>query len=123
MLRKKIPAIPRRASNLLLIGLLLSLTPQPVAASHGSLPCEVPSNLEPLFDLLHSITQIAFLAGIVLATLGFLSAGILLMMPGEDSTRRGKQVAKQTLFGTILLLSSSMIVSFLTNEMGSTICT
>jgi hypothetical protein len=105
------------------ISLIIFFISTPAAAAHDSLPCEVPDSLVPLFDLLHSITEIALLAGIALATLGFVTSGILLMLPGEDSTRRGKQVAKNVLIGTILLLSASMITSFLVSQMGSTICT
>jgi hypothetical protein len=50
-------------------------------------------------------------------------AGILILVPGEDYSRRGKQVAKNVLIGTVLLLSASMITSFLVSQMGSTICT
>jgi type IV secretory pathway VirB2 component (pilin) len=78
--------------------------------------------LVPLFDLLHSIVELTFLGGIVLATLGFITAGILLMIPGEDNNRRGKLVARNVLFGTILLLSSSMIVRFFVSQMGSSFC-
>jgi hypothetical protein len=44
-------------------------------------------------------------------------------MPGEDNSRLGKKVAKNVLIGTVLLLSANMIVSFLVNELGTTICT
>jgi hypothetical protein len=101
----------------------LQLATTPAAAAHDNLPCEVPSNLEPLFALLDSITQIAFLGGVGLATLGFSIAGLLLIMPGEDNSRLGKKVAKNVLIGTVLLLSANMIVSFLVNELGTTICT
>ncbi|WP_206042109.1 hypothetical protein [Haloarcula argentinensis] len=101
---------------------ILTVSNHGVVASHGNLPCEVPSNLSPLFSLLDSITQIAFLGGVGLATLGFTSAGLLLILPGQDNTRLGKSVAKNVLIGSILLLSANMIVSFLVNELGTTIC-
>ena len=115
--------LPRRTLKLWAGVIASTVFIQPVAASHGSLPCEVPSNLEPLFALLDSITQIAFLGGVGLATLGFTSAGLLLILPGQDNTRLGKSVAKNVLIGTVLLLSANMIVSFLVNELGTTICT
>ena len=102
---------------------ILGVSTSGIVASHGQLPCSVPSNLEPLFALLDSITQIAFLGGVGLATLGFTSAGLLLIMPGQDYSRLGKTVAKNVLIGSILLLSANMIVSFLVNELGTTICT
>jgi hypothetical protein len=102
---------------------VLTVVPAPVAAAHDSLPCSPPSSFQPLFDLLHSLTQLAFIGGIALGTLGLLTASLFVLLPGEDSTRRGKQVAKNTVIGTILLLSSNMVMQFLTSELGTTICT
>lgn len=93
------------------------------AASHGSLPCEVPTDLTPLFEVLDTIAQVAFLGGVGLATLGFVVGGVYIVLPGEEYTRRGKDVAKHVLLGTILLLSANMIVSFLVSQFGVTICT
>ena len=90
--------------------------------SHGSLPCEVPEGLAPLFDLMDTFTQIAFIAGVGLALIGLLVAAIYFQMPGEDNTRRAKKIVKNVLFGTILLLAANGIVSFLVNELGTTIC-
>lgn len=115
--------LPRRSLKLWVALLTGSVFIQPAAAAHDNLPCEVPSNLEPLFALLDSITQLAFLGGVGLATLGFSIAGLMLIMPGEDNSRLGKKVAKNVLIGTVLLLSANMIVSFLVNELGTTICT
>lgn len=95
----------------------------PAAASHGNLPCTVPEALTPLFDLLDTITQLAYLGGVGLGTVGLLVAALFMMLPGEDSTRRGKQVAKHVLIGTVLLLSAQMIISFLVSQLGTTICT
>lgn len=92
------------------------------AASHDGLECSTPDSLEPLFQLLHSLGELAFLAGITVGTLGFLIAGICLMLPGEDYNRRGKMVAKNVFIGVVLLLSSNMIVSYLTVQMGGTAC-
>jgi len=41
-----------------------------------NLPCEPPEGMQPLFDLLNSFVEIAFIAGVAVATLGFLYAGI-----------------------------------------------
>ena len=73
-------------------------------------------------NLLHSFTELAFLGGVALAVLGYSIAGILIMLPGEDSSRRGKQVAKNVTIGVLLLLSANLIVGFITNEMGGVIC-
>jgi hypothetical protein len=78
--------------------------------------------MQPLFDLLNTFVEIAFIAGIAFATLGFLWAGILFMMPGEDTTRRAKRVARNTLIGTVLLLGANVIVSFLVSQLGATTC-
>lgn len=92
------------------------------AAGHDSLPCEVPTDLTPLFNVLDTIAQVAFLGGVGLATLGFVVAGVFIVVPGEEYTRRGKDVAKHVLIGTILLLSANMIVAFLVSQFGVTIC-
>jgi len=99
-----------------------SVTWESFLLSHGSLPCEVPEGLTPLFDLMDTFTQIAFIAGVGLALIGLLVAAIYFQMPGEDNTRRAKKIAKNVLFGTILLLAANGIVSFLVNELGTTIC-
>jgi hypothetical protein len=78
----------------------------------------------PLFELLHTLTDVAFLMGVGLATLGFTVAGILIAGPfGDDYTQHGKRTAKRVFIGTVLLLSAGMIVSFLTSQMGGTFCT
>jgi hypothetical protein len=93
-----------------------------VLATSDNLSCNPPENLQPLFDLLNSITELAFLGGIGLATLGFTSAGLLLIAPGQDYTRLGKSVAKNVLIGSILLLSANMITSYLVSQLGANIC-
>jgi hypothetical protein len=103
-----------------LLGLLY--TAQPAAASHGNLGCSPSQSFEPLFQLLHALTELAFLGGVLLATLGFLTAGILIIIPGQEYTRRGKQIAKSVLIGTVLLLSANMIVQFIINQLGSVVC-
>lgn len=110
--------------KLLLFAALLSIIPQPVAASHENLPCSVPPELMPLFELLHTLTDVAFLMGVGLATLGFTVAGILIAGPfGDDYTQQGKRTAKRVFFGTVLLLSAGMIVSFLISQLGEPFCT
>lgn len=106
------------------IALLLMLTVQPAAAAHDNLPCSIPPELLPLFELLHTLTDVAFLMGVGLATLGFTVAGILIAGPfGDDYTQHGKRTVKRVFIGTVLLLSAGMIVSFLTSQMGGTFCT
>jgi hypothetical protein len=106
------------------ITLLLAVTVQPAAAAHDNLPCSVPPELLPLFELLHTLTDVAFLMGVGLATLGFTVAGILIAGPfGDDYTQHGKRTVKRVFIGTVLLLSAGMIVSFLTSQMGGTFCT
>lgn len=100
------------------IGLLMG----PAAATHDSLPCSVPSALNPLFQLLDTFVQIALLGGVTLGTLGFSIAGIMVLWPGQDMTRRGKDVAKHVIIGVVILLSAQGIVSFITSQLGTTIC-
>jgi len=111
----------QRVATLSLI-LVSTLLAQPATAAHDSLECTPPESLSPLIDLLHSLGELAFLAGVAIGTLGFLIAGIFLMLPGEDWTRRGKAVAKNVFIGVVLLLSANMIVSYLISQMGGTIC-
>lgn len=112
----------QRVATLSLAFVSALLTVQPVAAAHSSLECTPPESLSPLIDLLHSLGELAFLAGVSIGTIGFLFAGICLMLPGEDWTRRGKGVAKNVFIGVILLLSANMIVSYLVSKMGGAIC-
>jgi hypothetical protein len=78
--------------------------------------------MQPLFDLLNSFVEIAFIAGVAVATLGFLYAGIRFMMPGEDNTRLAKKGARNTLIGATLLLGANIIVSFLISQLGAASC-
>ena len=85
----------------------------PAAASHDSLDCSPPSGLMPLFEFLHALEQVAFLGGATIGTLGFLIAGALIMMPGQERTRRGKEVASNVFIGAVLLFSAQIIMSFI----------
>lgn len=87
-----------------------------------NLPCEPPEGMQPLFDLLNSFVEIAFIAGVAVATLGFLYAGIRFMMPGEDNSRIAKKAARNTTIGATLLLGANIIVSFLVSQLGTAIC-
>jgi hypothetical protein len=83
------------------------------AASHNSLSCTPPDGMMPLFEFLHALEQVAFLGGATIGTLGFLVAGGLIMMPGQERTRRGKEVASNVFIGAILLFSAQIIMSFI----------
>lgn len=87
-----------------------------------NLRCEPPEGMQPLFDLLNSFVEIAFIAGVAVATLGFLYAGIRFMMPGEDNSRIAKKAARNTTIGATLLLGANIIVSFLVSQLGTAIC-
>lgn len=114
--------IRRRVATLVSVIASVTITAQPAAASHGNLGCSPSQSFEPLFQLLHSLTELAFLGGVGLATLGFTTAGLLIIIPGQEYNRRGKQVAKAVLFGTILLLSANMVVQFIVNQLGGAVC-
>lgn len=86
------------------------------AASHDSVPCTIPEGLMPLFEFLHTLEQLFMVAGIAVGMIGFLVAAIYIMMPGEDPTRRGKQIAKNVLIGVVLLLTAKMIMAFLISQ-------
>jgi len=101
---------------------VVTLFTTPAAATHDTLDCTVPADLVPLFNLLDTFTQLALLAGVTLGTLGLSIAGIMMLWPGQDMTRRGKDVAKHVIIGTIILLSAQAIVSFITSQLGTTLC-
>jgi len=100
--------------------LLLTLNPYLIVQTQTE--CEIPESFEPLLSLLDSLTQLAFIGGIGLATLGFLVAALYLMLPGPDNNRRGKLVAKNVFIGSVLLMSAQLIVDFLVSELGATLC-
>jgi len=102
-------------------GLLLAV--QPAAAQTTPDDCTVPSSFDPLFNLLNTLAEIAFVAGLAIGTIGLLVAAIYIMAPGQDSTRQGKNIAKHVLIGTVLLLSANMIMAFLTSQLGTAMCT
>ncbi|WP_201287900.1 pilin [Salinirussus salinus] len=116
--------LPRKTLKLWVFGLTSTALIQPAAAQNATdqLPCEPSDGLVPLFDFLNSITELAFLAGVGLATLTFVVAGICLILPGQDYTRLGKKIAKNGLIGAILLLSANMITSYLVAQLGANIC-
>jgi type IV secretory pathway VirB2 component (pilin) len=111
--------------SLLSVAALIGLV-SPAAAAHNgtmsSTECSAPESLTPLMELLHSLGELAFLGGVSIGTLGFLFAGICLMLPGEDWNRRGRSVAKNVFIGVILLMSANMIVAYLISQMGGTFC-
>ena len=99
-------------------------SPDPNTVIQTSIPgeCSTPSSFEPLLGLLDSLVELAFIGGIGLGTLGFLVAGLFLMLPGQDNSRRGKLVAKNVFIGAVLLLSAQLIVDFLVSQLGATLC-
>lgn len=118
-LREHLKSTTIRFTSILLGTALLTT---PVAASHGSLACDVPADLVPLFDLLDTFTELALLGGVAFGTLGLAIAGIMFMWPGQDMNRRAKRTATNVVIGTIILLSASMIISFITSQLGTTLC-
>jgi len=97
---------------------------QPAAAATDTTEnCSTPSSLSPLMDLLDSLTELAYLAGIGIGTVGFMIAAVMIMMPGEEWTRRGKKTFKNVFIGVILLLSAHMVIGYLTSQLGGAICT
>jgi hypothetical protein len=93
-----------------------------VAAVHGSLPCSPPSEFEPLFQLLHTTGSLATAAGVALGAISIMVAGVLYAAPGQDNTQRGKGVAKNGILGVGILLSAGMVVAFLVNQLGASLC-
>ncbi|WP_242695432.1 TrbC/VirB2 family protein [Halomontanus rarus] len=113
----------RRIRTVCLTALLgMTLLTSSAAAQTDQLDCEIPPSLQPLFDLLNTFTELALLAGVGLGTLGLSIAGIMIVVPGQDWTRRGKDVAKHVIVGTIILLSAQAIVGFIVARLGSTVC-
>lgn len=86
---------------------------------HETLPCEIPESFEPLMALLHSLTELALIAGIGLGTLGIMIVGLLYIMGGPDNLKRAKRYAKAVIIGVLLLLSARMIMDYLITQLGA----
>lgn len=101
----------------------LTLLTNPVAAQSATEDCTIPSSLQPLFDLLSTLETLAFVAGVSLGVVGFSVAGLMIAGPfGEDWVRRGKQLAKNTILGVVILASANMVVAFLISQLGPSFC-
>jgi len=102
----------------------LALLTNPVAAQSATSGCTIPSSLQPLFDLLNTLETLAFVGGVSLGVVGLSTAGVMIAGPfGEDWVRRGKQVAKNTILGVVILASANMVVAFLISQLGPSFCT
>jgi len=102
----------------------LALLTNPVAAQSATSGCTIPPSLQPLFDLLSTLETLAFVAGVSLGVVGLSVAGLLIAGPwGQDSVRRGKQLAKNTILGVVILGSANMVVAFLISQLGPSFCT
>lgn len=116
-------AVRRTVAKALLWGIgLLLVGAGPAAAQESTDACTVPPDLQPLIDLLDTLSQLAFVGGIGLATVGFSVAAILILLPGQDRSRRGKEFVQNVFIGTVLLLSADMVVSFLTSQLAGATC-
>ena len=102
--------------------LLTMAAPATAQTAADGVSCDPPEGMDPLFTFLNSITELAFFAGIGLATLTFVVAGVCFILPGQDYNRIGKSVAKNGFIGAILLLSANMITSYLVTQFGAQIC-
>jgi len=102
----------------------ISLKAQLLQTASDNLDCTTPSSFEPLLGLLNSLVELAFIAGVGLGTLGFLVAALFLMIPGSESNRQGKIVAKNVFIGTVLLLSAQLIVDYMVVQLAEgALCT
>jgi len=105
-----------------IVGLILLSSP--VAAQPGTENCSIPSSLQPLFDLLNTVEVLAFTGGVALGVIGMSVAGLMIAGPfGEDWVRRGKQLAKNTILGVVILASANMVVAFLISQLSPSFCT
>jgi len=95
---------------------------QPAAAQSDTLPCEPPEGLSPLFNLLDGIIELLFITGVGVGTIGFILGGIYMMLPGDDSSQKGKSIWKYTLFGTLLVLSSQMVMEYMLEVLSPGFC-
>ena len=102
---------------------VLTLISTPVTAQSAAENCTIPGSLQPLFDLLGTLETLAFVAGVSLGVVGLSIGGVMIAGPfGEDWVRRGKQVAKNTILGVVILGSANMVVDFLISQLGPTFC-
>ncbi|RCU48631.1 hypothetical protein DU504_06600 [Haloplanus salinus] len=70
-----------------------------------------------------TLETLAFVAGVSLGVVGFSVAGLMIAGPfGEDWVRRGKQLAKNTILGVVILASANMVVAFLISQLGPSFC-
>ncbi|QIB75392.1 hypothetical protein G3I44_14475 [Halogeometricum borinquense] len=108
--------IGKRLTTLVLLAILLAVTgfTGVAAAQTGGGAGE----LQPLIDFLDSLAQLLMLAGASLGTLGFATAGVMYMIPGEDWSRKAKTVAKSTIIGLVILLSANMMVAWIASQLG-----
>lgn len=81
-------------------------------------PCKPPEGLMELFELLDTLIELALLAGVGIAVLGLIIAGIMYAAPGDDWNQKAKKVAKSTVVGTVLLLSAPFIIDFFVSQIG-----
>lgn len=89
---------------------------------HESLPCTPPEAFQPLLEFLHTTTEVALVAGVAIGALSIIVGALFIAAPGQDSNQTGRRIIKNGIIGTVLLLSSQMIVAFLVTQLGSSLC-
>ena len=100
---KHAPALRQAAVNALFVFSALMISSQPAAAQDSGELGQLVSLLQNLADLMQRV-------GLALAVLGFSAAGIAAIL---NKWQLAKQIAQNTLVGTVILLLSGAAVDYL----------
>jgi hypothetical protein len=84
--------------------------------------CTVPSELQPIFDMLNAIADMAVVFAVSLVGIAIAGAGAMYAWPGEDMNRRAKSTITAGIIGAVIAMSASAIVAWVTTQMGSGVC-
>ena len=98
------------------MGFLIVLMGVAAAQPEG---CSVPSELQPIFDLLNAIANMAVVFAIAIVGIAIAAAGAMYAIPGEDWNRRAKRAITGGIIGAVIALSASAITSWIVTQMAT----
>jgi type IV secretory pathway VirB2 component (pilin) len=108
----------RKVATLPLSAVFVSITTEPVAATHEMVGCETyEGELEPLLMLIHDLTRFLMTAGAALAVLAIAYGGIVFLTGSQDKIREAKRRVKVALLGSVILFSAPLIISYLSSRL------
>jgi hypothetical protein len=115
---KTLNASARNARKLIAVTVgLLTLAVQPAAAFHTE--CDYPAVFSPVLRLLHDLTSLVQVAGLILAVLGLSVAGLIYItrFGGPNSVERARRIARNVILGASIMLMSEPIVAYLAQQL------